>query len=225
MAQCKQCGKELKKKSHKKGGVRKFCNNECYAAYRDFKEWNYTTCHYCGKTFKEQRDRQNLYCCNKCRSLAESAETTQRKEAQNEHDAKLLREYREALQRVEELRFRIEHEKFCIVCGKLFTAKSKTQVTCSPECSRKHDNARRDGRIYRNGEPDLSINLGRLYRRDGGVCQACGKHLTFDVDPQSGDYPSIDHIWPISKGGTHTWDNVQLLCRQCNWEKGDRVDG
>lgn len=34
---------------------------------------------------------------------------------------------------------------------------------------------------------------------------------------------SIDHIRPLSKGGTHTWDNVQLAHLKCNIKKGNRV--
>ena len=35
------------------------------------------------------------------------------------------------------------------------------------------------------------------------------------------NYPSVDHIKPISKGGTHTWDNIQLAHRYCNTIKSD----
>ena len=37
------------------------------------------------------------------------------------------------------------------------------------------------------------------------------------------DYPTIDHIKPISKGGTHTWDNVQLAHFHCNSIKSDKI--
>jgi 5-methylcytosine-specific restriction endonuclease McrA len=32
----------------------------------------------------------------------------------------------------------------------------------------------------------------------------------------------MDHIVPISKGGTHTLDNVQMAHRFCNLSKGNR---
>ena len=34
---------------------------------------------------------------------------------------------------------------------------------------------------------------------------------------------TIDHIIPSSLGGSDLWDNLQLLCRQCNGEKGATV--
>lgn len=37
--------------------------------------------------------------------------------------------------------------------------------------------------------------------------------------------PELDHIIPLSLGGTHTWDNVQLLCRACNSAKGATAVG
>ena len=33
------------------------------------------------------------------------------------------------------------------------------------------------------------------------------------------DLMDVDHIVPLTRGGTHTWDNVQLLCRTCNASK------
>lgn len=76
-------------------------------------------------------------------------------------------------------------------------------------------------------EYDASVTLKRVIKRDGGICQLCGK----PVDTTSNKngrvrsyYPSIDHIVPMSKGGGHVWNNVQLAHMICNSRKGATCD-
>lgn len=33
--------------------------------------------------------------------------------------------------------------------------------------------------------------------------------------------PELDHIIPLSRGGSHTYKNTQLSCRSCNQLKRD----
>jgi 5-methylcytosine-specific restriction endonuclease McrA len=47
----------------------------------------------------------------------------------------------------------------------------------------------------------------------GNKCLRCGRN---DVKM------TMDHIVPLSKGGTHTADNVQPLCLSCNSRKRDK---
>lgn len=108
---------------------------------------------------------------------------------------------------------------------------------CSNRCRRKANkqpsNIGHRLRKHGNAEaPRDAIHLSDLYVRDGGTCQICGEQTDwsdFTAKPDgtfwyiNGRYPTIDHIVPIAKGGTHTWDNVQLAHRDCNSAKSDKV--
>ena len=67
---------------------------------------------------------------------------------------------------------------------------------------------------------DLSLSKDvvkqRLYEQQAGICNGCERHFT----PEFADLMDLDHIKARSKGGKHTWSNVQLLCRTCNVRKG-----
>jgi hypothetical protein len=52
-----------------------------------------------------------------------------------------------------------------------------------------------------------------VWRRDGGICARCG----------SRDSLEYDHIVPVSKGGSNTSRNIELLCEKCNRSKGASV--
>jgi hypothetical protein len=52
-----------------------------------------------------------------------------------------------------------------------------------------------------------------VWARDRGRCIQC----------KSVQYIEYDHIIPHSKGGANTVKNIQLLCRNCNSLKGDRI--
>lgn len=47
----------------------------------------------------------------------------------------------------------------------------------------------------------------------GTKCVYCG---TMDAD-------TIDHVIPLSRGGTNELSNLRPACRQCNMAKGDRL--
>ncbi|MGH7666898.1 MAG: HNH endonuclease, partial [Candidatus Dormibacteria bacterium] len=59
------------------------------------------------------------------------------------------------------------------------------------------------------------VDLEFIYVRDRGTCGLCGERVA-DADL------SLDHVIPISKGGLHQPDNVQLAHRSCNSRKYDR---
>jgi hypothetical protein len=52
-----------------------------------------------------------------------------------------------------------------------------------------------------------------VWKRDGGRCIKCGSQENLEYD----------HIVPISKGGSNTTRNIQLLCEKCNRSKGANI--
>lgn len=52
-----------------------------------------------------------------------------------------------------------------------------------------------------------------VWRRDGGKCARCGSREKLEYD----------HIVPVSKGGSNTARNIELLCEKCNRSKSNNV--
>ena len=52
-----------------------------------------------------------------------------------------------------------------------------------------------------------------VWRRDQGQCASCGSRENLEYD----------HIVPVSRGGSNTSRNVELLCEECNRSKGNRI--
>ena len=55
-----------------------------------------------------------------------------------------------------------------------------------------------------------------IFERDGYTCVNCGSTEKESLE--------IDHIQPISKGGKTEPGNLQTLCRNCNFRKGNNID-
>jgi len=64
-----------------------------------------------------------------------------------------------------------------------------------------------------------SVRL-KVFERDAWTCQLCSEPLQPDSDPQSDWYPSLDHIVPQSKGGSHSAENLRAAHRWCNSIRG-----
>lgn len=107
---------------------------------------------------------------------------------------------------------------FCEGCGApLFSAKRTYCEDCARERARKYSNVKKERRrVSAMTAMSGQITARSLYERDGGVCWLCGGLCDINADPNANEYPSVDHIVPISKGGKDTWDNVRLAHRQCN---------
>lgn len=189
------------------------------------KDWFLLRCRECGHEFERFVD---LHCKTECPEC-------HRREVERRAAERMEREGKRALmQRLVNL---LAYEHVCPECGVRFRSGNPKKLYCSTKCSNRamwRRKSRRRGnqsthvaRAKRYGvEYDRSITLNRLIERDGMTCYLCGKTCTKDDNRWGSfgpDYPTIDHVIPLSKGGTHTWDNVRVACGICNELKGDEV--
>jgi len=214
MIKCKICGHIQERHANSKNTMK--CDNcikterenksktkeiEVHNRARKRNEYSNSICAICGKTFLKSGSNQK-YCSNICKAKAKSK--------------------------------RVIHTKTCKECGSTFKTDHDKTEYCSTKCRnryrRKKVRISKDKRLTLNGKADYSISLKKLYQRDKGICHICGekcnpkdyieKNSVFIAGER---YPSIDHVYPISKGGTHTWDNVKLAHRGCNAVKNDKI--
>ena len=54
-----------------------------------------------------------------------------------------------------------------------------------------------------------------VFKRDDYTCQECG-------NTRKETALEVDHIIPVSQGGTDEMDNLRTLCLRCNRDKGNR---
>ena len=94
---------------------------------------------------------------------------------------------------------------------------SRKKTICNL-CGRKH-------KIRKHSNKSLK----ELFIRDKGICHICNKLCDYNDYVMNGktvicgnNYPSIDHIIPLSKGGTDDWNNIKLAHRWCNSVKGNK---
>jgi uncharacterized OB-fold protein len=138
--------------------------------------------------------------------------------------------------------------KNCDQCGQLFTSRHAIRKRCGSECAKKANitgiiasitrryrmdpifrdkanTAVQNHRATRLGLAKITTQaalITYLTQRDHGRCGICHKQVRARRGPMR---PSIDHVTPLSRGGTHELANLQLAHYRCNLAKGNRGSG
>lgn len=61
---------------------------------------------------------------------------------------------------------------------------------------------------------EIPLTRRNILHRDSHTCQYCG---------YGGDDLTLDHVFPRSRGGGDTWENMVTACVRCNVKKGNRT--
>ena len=206
---CIVCNKEFKVQ-----GSQLTCSNDCSKLLRK----RIKICPICGVRFdgrvrkgqrKGQMNTKQIYCSSNCAHKGLLLRNNEHKKQRYANDE----EYKNKVKEYYHKYVTSEHGKRVLQAHKLS----------------------RDERIQNSNEKDMDINLIDLFNRDNGVCWLCGEKCNYQDKElkisKNGrryiatgpNYPSIDHVVPLSKGGLHTWENVRLAHKKCNIKKSNKI--
>lgn len=78
---------------------------------------------------------------------------------------------------------------------------------------------RRRARVSNAEGTYTHTDLLQMYEDQGGHCAYCGIGIFWDIPKDV----HIEHIIPLSRGGSNWSDNICLTCASCNLSKGDKT--
>lgn len=196
-------GPQLGKNRNRKPG--RFCSTSCSAKYR-YKDRKllitvpvFRECVVCARRLTVSPTRK-IFCSAECRK-ADADELARINSRISYRDRNPVREL------------------VCADCRKVFKARADLKY-CSSRCSRRMQRRKRRA-LERGAFASKSVSPFRVFKLCGWMCALCGCYtppeLRGSVSPRS---PELDHIIHLSRGGDHSYGNVQLLCRRCNGIKG-----
>lgn len=121
-------------------------------------------------------------------------------------------------------RYYQEHKEIWRERQRLRTMSGKSREAHNRWLKNNRDKEQLRGRVKQNTRRALTrgqfvevVDPMEVHSRANGMCGICRKPV------DRGEKWHVDHIDPISKGGAHTYDNVQLAHAKCNMSKGAKV--
>lgn len=178
-----------------------YCNTQHSIRKEQLGTWKH--CKNCRAKFKEDQAKKKLELkeqtctkCNQTKSLTEFHKDTSK-----------LTGYRSVCK---ECRYELEKESNSTYL--------KTEAGKISSASRK---GKRTSRIRGTENSTISrASLSELKLKQDNKCAYCNTLLDYSI-PRA---VHLDHVVPLSKGGTHTIDNVVWACSSCNLAKGDKLN-
>lgn len=238
---CVTCGKEFSAKANQKH-CSDVCRNGTKMTREQYRESvrlgaKYAfKCINCGNDAYRKpggnnlkRGYENKYCSRDCmrEHLAKASSEKQAVET-------LLRNEIRAIKRLGKATYKPTLKRCnCKTCGTKFIAKlcgglyKQKCNACLDEAlnrsKRIHKSKRRAACRGANAE---AVDPLKVFDRDKWRCMLCGRSTpSRKRGTIEDDAPELDHIIPLSKGGSHSYANTQCACRKCNREKGSKPLG
>jgi len=203
--ECDVCGTPIQYAG--KGNPRRACSQKCRdikhdAAKKARRAIKIKACIQCGKDFAPNSSKR--ICSNQCRE-----------------QRKLERYEQEKLNRPAFL------YRECGWCGQQIkvaysAGPNKYHDDCKIQARRSRDRIKT---VKRQGyRSNYLVTHEEIAKRDNYTCQICNEPVDMSLPRTSRFGATLDHIEPLSKGGSDTLENLQLAHWVCNNRKSDKVN-
>lgn len=166
--------------------------------------------------FPGNRDRLCSY-CRACQQSITRNNRTEYGKRYRAHMPETLKARDRARARRRTLLANPPRSGICVFCGDAFTTRNRTQTACSVLCRRRH----RDRGLH--SVPQHTRR--KILVRDGWRCYLCLKSIDPTIRWPHPMSPSVDHVKPVSAGGSSEPSNLRATHWHCNEEKGDALPG
>lgn len=223
---CEFCDKTFQATAYEvKIGKGRFCSKSCSNKSRY--ERITLVCEHCGTEFQRmlavylRRKSDTVYCSGYCyRAARLGGDTRVCKACGQEKPLDAFRTFQR--------KDKTYHQRTCSDCA---NQKQRAQRINDPGRHREYDrrsyekhrevviqrkivlNGKR--RAWMHGITDVSdVRLDDLIERYGTACYLCGKEL-------ERSQMTRDHVVPLTRGGSHTLENVRIACMSCDARKGN----
>jgi len=111
--------------------------------------------------------------------------------------------------------------RMCDPCRKQARKESRYRSRTRPE--HVNDRGKHKKRAAKYGCYYEYVDPRKVYERDKHRCVSCGCKVVMSKVYQP-NQASLDHIIPMSMGGSHTYTNTQTMCVSCNSSKGSSLN-
>lgn len=177
------------------------------------------TCCVCGKAWRTQR-KDAVYCSFTCRDVSKLGDA----EATQHTRTRRAMARRKATIAARGTSGGVWVMGCCIRCDSPFVCRARggrSAQYCGRGCYQKDKASTR--RVRLRGVERETVRRVRVFERDEWTCHLCGEPLSREASFPDPLYPTLDHVMPIAKGGSHTMANVKAAHFICNSSKSDQL--